>query len=171
MFVTNWTNGDGCRRSSGPSLTIAGLATIVLLALATDVQGAGVGVQLGPIVPEDIAIRGYAGWNAGDRLSIESGALVVRHGAILDLTPMFHSAGRLFAAAGIGLGYNAVQNQRQSKGAIFHDVIGGGYRISNAFVLTCNLQHWSNGGKYNPIFGSHANRGYTALLFGMTQRL
>jgi hypothetical protein len=84
---------------------------------------------------------------------------------------MFHSTGRLFAAVGIGLGYNAVQNQRQSKGAIFHDVIGGGYRISKTFSLTGNVQHWSTGGRYNPLFGSHANRGYTALMFGVTQRL
>lgn len=151
--------------------SVVGLVTIAVLVLATDVQGAGVGVQLGPIVPEAVAIRGYAVWNAGDRLIVEAGTLVVRDGAIPDVTPMFHSAGRLFAAAGIGLGYNAVQNQRQSKGAIFHDVIGGGYRISTAFALTCNLQHWSNGGRFNPAFGSHANRGYTALMFGIMQRL
>jgi hypothetical protein len=147
------------------------LLAIAVLGLAADVQGAGVGVQLGPIVPEGVAIRGYAAWGARDRLSIESGALVVRQGAIVDVTPMFHTSGRLFGALGIGLGYNAVQNPRQSKGAIFHDVIGGGYTVSKAFALTCNVQHWSNGGKYNPAFGSKANRGYTAIMFGITQRL
>jgi hypothetical protein len=148
-----------------------GLVTIAVLLLVIDVRGAGVGVQLGPIAPEGVAIRGHAVWNARNWLAIDSGALGVRQGAILDVTPMFHSAGRLFGAAGIGVGYNWVQNPRQSQGAIFHDVIGGGYRISNAFVLTCDVQHWSNGGIHNPLFGSHANRGYTALMFGMTHRL
>lgn len=160
------------RRHSACRVGVVGLITIAVLVLATDVQGAGVGVQLGPIAPaEGAAVRGYALWNAGDRLTLESGGLLVRQGAILDITPMFHSTGRLFAAVGIGVGYNAVQNQKQSRGAIFHDVIGGGYGISKGFSFTCNVQHWSNGGKYNPLFGTHANRGYTALMFGMTERL
>jgi hypothetical protein len=164
-------HSDVSRPSRIHSLAVVGLVTIAVLVLASNVQGAGVGVQLGPIVPESIAIRGYAVWNTGARLAVESGALVVRQGAILDVTPMFHSSGRLFAAAGIGVAYNAIQNQRQSKGAIFHDVIGGGYNISKAFAVTCHVQHWSNGGRYNPLFGTHFNRGYTALMFGMTQRL
>jgi hypothetical protein len=153
------------------SIRVVALLAVAVLVMAADVQGAGVGVQLGPIVPEGVAIRGYAAWSASNRLQIESGALVVRQGAILDVTPMFHTTRPLFAALGIGLGYNAVQNPRQSKGAIFHDVIGGGYTLSKAFTLTCNVQHWSNGGKYNPAFGSKANRGYTAIMFGMTERL
>jgi hypothetical protein len=128
-------------------------------------------VQLGPIAPERIAIRGEAVWDVQHWLSLQSGVLAVRQGAIVDITPMFHSAGHVFAAAGIGIGYNVIDDSRQSKGAIFHDVIGGGYRVSTAVTLTCDVQHWSNGGIYNPVFGSRANRGYTALMFGISRRL
>jgi hypothetical protein len=145
---------------------------LAVLVSATTTRAADLGMQLGPVAPEGIAVRGHAVWNAHDWLDIQAGVFAAPHGVIPDLTPIFHSPGRhLFIAAGVGIGYNGVHDSRQSKGAIFHDVIGGGYKVSTAVTVTCDLQHWSNGGIYNPVFGTHANRGYTALMFGMTRRL
>ncbi len=131
-------------------------------------RAAGVGVELGPITTEGMAVRGYALWQIRPILAVEPGALVVRQGVVIDVTPMLRTTGPLFVSAGVGFGYNSVDNVKQSRGAIFHDVLGAGYTASQRVTLRCEMQHWSNGGPRNPVFGTHVNRGYTALLLGMT---
>jgi Lipid A 3-O-deacylase (PagL) len=132
---------------------------------------AEIGVQAGPITTEQFGARGYAGWNATSWLNVEAGVLIVHEGAIFDVTPMFHSTGAFFVGAGIGYGYNNVQNDRQSEGSIFHDVFEVGYKATPRVTLRWDVQHWSNGGHYNPAFGTPANGGYTAFTFGVTYRL
>ena len=150
--------------------TFIGFAIAAFVGLSVESRAAEVGVQVGPITTEHVALRGYGAWNATSWLDVEGGALVVHEGAIFDITPMFHSTGSFFVGAGIGWGYNVVQNDRQSEGAIFHDVFEVGYRTTQRVTLRWDVQHWSNGGHYNPAFGSPANGGYTALTFGVAYR-
>jgi hypothetical protein len=150
--------------------TLIGFVIAALVGLAAESHAAEVGLQGGPITTEHVALRGYGAWNVTSWLDVEAGALVVPEGAIFDITPMFHSPSRFFVGAGIGWGYNLVQNDRQSEGAIFHDVFEVGYRATERSTLRWDVQHWSNGGHYNPAFGTQANGGYTALTIGVSYR-
>jgi hypothetical protein len=150
--------------------TIVALATFAALALSADAYAAEIGIEIGPVTAETIATRGYAAWNATRWLALEAGVLVVPNGTIVDVTPMFHTPGTFFVGAGIGFGYNFVDNTIQSEGAIFHDVLGLGYKMTERCSLLVHVQHWSNGGHDNPTFGTTANGGYTAVTFGITYR-
>jgi len=149
---------------------VVALVFSVPLVVTADVYAAEIGIQIGPVTTETVATRGYAAWSATPWLSLEAGALVVPDGAIIDVTPMFHTTGTLFVGAGIGFGYNFVNNTVQSEGAIFHDVLGLGYKMTERSSLLVHVQHWSNGGRYNPAFGTTTNGGYTAVTFGVAYR-
>lgn len=140
------------------------------VALIAPLRAAEVGIQIGPEPVEKVATRGYAGWNVTPWFTLQAGALVVHQGVIPDVTPVFHTTGPLFGEIGVGFGDNRIDNGRQINGAIFHDIVGLGYVMTQRSSALVNVQHWSNGWPHNPVFGFAPNGGYTALTLGIAYR-
>jgi len=98
-------------------------------------------------------------------LTVETGALMTNGGGIMDVTPMarlISISKNASIEAGIGLGGNFINNSGQSQGLIFRDVIRFNYK--QYFVEGA---HYSNGGKFNPVFGTSDNGGYSYLMGGV----
>jgi hypothetical protein len=152
------------------SATVVALAILVTMARPARLCAAEFGLQFGPEPAETIATRCYAALDVTPWLSLQAGALIVHQGAIPDVTPMFHTTGPIFASIGVGFGDNQVDNGRQTKGAIFHDVVGLGYTMTEHAAALFNVQHWSNGWPHNPVFGVSPNGGYTAVTLGLAYR-
>lgn len=142
------------------------LVAAVMLLVACTCSAFEIGGQVGAMNSEGFVTRGDVSWEVKSWLDIEAGLLTSRNGAIVDVTPMLHTNGRLFVHAGIGLAYNAINNSTQSQGLIFRDVIGVGYKVTDAITITLDAFHYSNGGKLNPVFGSDNNQGYSGGFLG-----
>lgn len=103
-------------------------------------------------------------------LRIEAGALAAKGGYIIDVTPMLcagpNKLPKLYGCLGVGLGYNVIKDPNQAQGAIFHDVLRLGYQLNDNVGLVLDATHYSNGGSYNPIFGTANNAGFTYIFAG-----
>lgn len=138
------------------------LATVALNAFAVDVvvEGGG-GLSANSPIAERVGLRFPTKWSW---LNTEVGVLGTKGGGIVDVTPMFHlfSIGKDgWVEAGVGLGDNFINDSKQSQGLIFHDVIRVGYK--QFFVEGA---HYSNGGSFNPLFGTPNNSGYSYVMAG-----
>lgn len=100
-------------------------------------------------------------------LTLEAGVAGVKDGVIGDVTPVLHTAGRVFGRVGIGLGYNAVSNPVQARGLVFRDMAGIGLKATQNVTWTVDVVHYSNGGRLNPLFGREQNSGFTGVVLGV----
>ena len=129
-------------------------------------SAAEVEIEAGAMTTAGAAVRVAVPITVKPWLSVEAGILGAKGGAIADLTPMLRTTGRLFVEAGIGIGYNAINDPSQAQGAIFRDVVGVGYKVTQNVTLNLRAVHYSNGGSYNPLFGTTNNAGYTGAFLG-----
>lgn len=81
-----------------------------------------------------------------------------------DFTPMLTAGKKWYVEGGIGLAAQSAENlggRQQSGTLLFHDVVGVGYHFSNKWSAGIRIEHYSNGGSFNPLFGTSTNGGYT----------
>jgi len=144
--------------------------SFLLLLIAVPAHALDGSVQIGPVTSQGVSERLAVSRQIRSWLNVSVGLLVTSGGPILDVTPMIQTPGRLFSHAGIGLGYNGVHSPEQSQGVIFREVAGVGYKVTQNVTVTVDVVHYSNGGAYNPIFGTDRNQGYSGVLLGIGQK-
>lgn len=138
------------------------LATLALDAFATDIVIEGGTGFSGESPAARVGLRFPTKWSW---LNAEVGIMGTKGGGIVDVTPMFRvaSIGKDgWIEGGIGLGDNFINDPKQTQGLIFRDIVRFGYK--NYFV---EAVHYSNGGSYNPLFGTNNNSGFTYLMGGV----
>ena len=148
----------------------------VSLAIATSAfADEGLLVEAGPSIQSQSAAGRVALYgDIAPYVRIEGGVMATSGGYIADVTPMlcagvekFHN---FYGCIGVGLGYDAVKNPNQSQGAIFHDVLRFGYQVSDKVGVVLDATHYSNGGSYNPVFGTKNNGGMSYFMLGVTYK-
>lgn len=141
------------------------LAAVASNAFAADFDVVGV-AEVGASVSGDPAVRfGLRMPTKWAWLNTEVGVMGTKNGGIVDVTPMWHiaSIGKdAWVEAGIGIGDNFINDPKQAQGLILHDLVRVGYK--NFFVEGV---HYSNGGSFNPLFGTHNNGGFTYFMGGV----
>ena len=149
----------------------------VSLAIATSAfADEGILVEAGPSIQQGLSPAGCVALygDLAPYLRIEGGVMATSGGYIADVTPMLcagqNKLPKLYGCLGVGLAYNAVKDPNQSQGAIFHDVLRLGYQMTDKVGVVMDATHYSNGGSYNPVFGTKNNGGMSYFMLGVTYK-
>jgi hypothetical protein len=140
------------------------IAGVIFAAVSLNVAAEEVIVEAGMGFSQAPAVRVGLSFPVKSWLNVETGVLGTAGGAIVDVTPMFHYGSKLYGEAGIGISYASAANldgRQQSTQLNFRDVACVGYVINPKWRTAVCVEHYSNGGSLNPLFGSSNNEGYT----------
>ncbi len=153
-------------------ILVIGLLSIAASAFADE----GLLIEAGPSIQQGQAAAGRVALygDLAPYLRIEGGVMATSGGYIADITPMLcagpNKLPKLYGCLGVGLGYDAVKDPNQAQGAIFHDVLRFGYNVTDKIGVVLDATHYSNGGSYNPVFGTKKNDGMSYIMLGVSYK-